>query len=60
MQEVLKGGALSIDRLIEERAPPVVKTYLLVIVPHLDGSEKLLQKFCWLSLVENICILSLR
>ena len=27
MQELLKGGALSIAKLIEERAPPVVKTY---------------------------------
>ena len=29
MQEFLKGGALSIDKLIAERAPPVVKTYFL-------------------------------
>ena len=27
MQEFLKGGALSIDRLIEERALPVVTIY---------------------------------
>ena len=27
MQEFLKGGALLIDRRIEKRAPPVVKTY---------------------------------
>ena len=40
MQEFLKGGTFSIDRLIKERAPPVVKTYYLVIMLHLDGSEK--------------------
>ena len=44
MHEFLKGGALSIDRPIEERAPPVVKTCYLVIMLHLDGSEKALQK----------------
>ena len=27
MQEFLNGGALSIDRLIKERAPPVVTIY---------------------------------
>ena len=47
MLEFLKGGALSIDRLIEERAPPLVKNllfYFLVIILHLDGSGKSLQK----------------
>ena len=44
MQEFLKGGALSIDRIIEERAPPVLKTYYLVIMLHRDGSGKSLQK----------------
>ena len=31
MQEFLKGGALLIDKLVEERAPPVIKTYFLVL-----------------------------
>ena len=38
MQESLKGGL--IDRLIKERAPSVVKTYSLVIMSYLGGSEK--------------------
>ena len=32
MQEFLKGGALSIDGLIEERAPPVIKSINLVFI----------------------------
>ena len=58
MQEFLKGGAFSVD-LIEKRAPLVVKTYYMVFMLHLDGSEKSLQKFYWWYLVENRCILSL-
>ena len=57
MQEFLNGGL--IDRLIKERAPSVVKTYSLVIMSYLGGSEKSAQKvYCWY-LVENRCILSL-
>ena len=59
IQEFLKGGALSTDRPIEERAPPVVKTCYLVIMLNLDGSEKALQKIHWQYLVENRCMLSL-
>ena len=35
LQEFLKGGALSSDRLIEERAPPVKKPSIFVIMLHL-------------------------
>ena len=59
MQEILKGRALSIDRLIEERARPVVKAFYFVIMLRLDGSEKSLQEIYRWYLVENKCILSL-
>ena len=45
MQEFLRRGAFSIDGLIEERAPPVVKAYYFVIMLRRDGSEKSLQQF---------------
>ena len=59
MQEFLKGGALLIDGLIEERAPPIVKAYYFVIMLRPDVSEKSLQKIYWWYLVDNRCILSL-
>ena len=50
MQEFLKGGALSIDKLVDERAPPVIKTYFLVFMLYLDGSEKSFMNYLTLSL----------
>ena len=43
MQEFLEERAISIDRLMEEKAPLCSKTYYLVTMLHLDGSEKSLQ-----------------